>query len=104
MNISPNLSSIKVPKAEAKRVYMRKRVGIKEFSSGTHVFGEYEIEERGFCDFIVRDTYKVAEISARKCDSAVQPQQQRTRTLERHPRDSPPAARSGANFEPYARL
>jgi len=31
LNISPNLSSIKAPKAEAKRICMRKPVGLKEF-------------------------------------------------------------------------
>ena len=55
MNISPNLSSIKAPKAEAKRVCMQKHVGFKEFSSGVHVFGKYEIEVRRCCYFIVLD-------------------------------------------------
>jgi hypothetical protein len=84
VNVSPNLSSIKAPKAEAKRVCMQKHVGFKEFSSGVHVLGKYEIEVRRSCYFIVLDAHKVAEIRARKCNSAIKLQQQNTRILERH--------------------
>ena len=83
MNVSPNLSSIKAPKAEAKRVCMQK-LGFKEFSSGVHVLGKYEIEVRRSCYFIVLDAHKVAEIRARECNSAIKLQQQNTRILERH--------------------
>ena len=57
---------------------------VSKSSSGVLVFRKYEIEVRLSCYFIVLDAHKVAEIRARKSNSAVKHQQQRTRILERH--------------------